>query len=117
MSVVLFDLGVSSVQLDRPERGFSFRRSGPLDMRMDPTRPRTAADVVNDSSAEELADIFQRYGDERHSRRIARRIVEERPVATTGELAGRSSARRYPLRRAVVGLIRRRGHSRRCASR
>lgn len=87
VSVVLFDLGVSSVQLDRPGRGFSFKRSGPLDMRMDPGQGRTAADIVNGESAEMLADIFDRYGDERFSRRIARRIVEERPITTTGQLA------------------------------
>jgi 16S rRNA (cytosine1402-N4)-methyltransferase len=84
---VLFDLGVSSPQLDRPERGFSFRQDGPLDMRMDPTAPRTAADVVNETSAEELAEVLRRYGDERYARRIAQAVVEQRPITTTRQLA------------------------------
>ena len=84
---VLFDLGVSSPQLDRAERGFSFRQDGPLDMRMDTTSPRTAADVVNDTSAEELAEVLRRYGDERFARRIARAVVEHRPITTTRQLA------------------------------
>jgi 16S rRNA (cytosine1402-N4)-methyltransferase len=84
---VLFDLGVSSPQLDRAERGFSFRQDGPLDMRMDPTSPRTAADVVNETSAEELAQVLRRYGDERYARRIAEAVVEQRPITTTRQLA------------------------------
>lgn len=84
---VLADLGVSSPQLDRPERGFSFRHQGELDMRMDPTQELTAADLVNHSSERELADIFYHYGEERLSRRIARRIVERRPFQTTTALA------------------------------
>lgn len=84
---VLFDLGVSSPQLDEAERGFSYRHDAPLDMRMDRRRDRSAADVVNTTSAAELARILQRYGDERYARRIAAAIVEHRPVSTTTELA------------------------------
>ena len=84
---VLADLGVSSPQLDRPERGFSFRHQGALDMRMDPTQDLKAEDLVNHGSERELADIFYNYGEERLSRRIARRIVERRPFQTTTALA------------------------------
>lgn len=86
---VLFDFGVSSPQLDDPSRGFSFQREGPLDMRMDQTIGRTAADLVNFCSEHELADIIFQYGEERYARRIARAIVEERPrhpIETTGAL-------------------------------
>lgn len=86
---VAFDLGASSMQLDDPERGFSFRLDGPLDMRME-KRGRSAADVVNTASEKELADIIRRFGEERSSRRIARAIVEARsirPITRTGELA------------------------------
>lgn len=87
---VLLDLGVSSMQLDNPERGFSFMRDGPLDMRMHQGAGQSAADLVNTLEAEALADIFQKYGEERFSRRIAKRIVEARevrPINTTGELS------------------------------
>lgn len=87
---ILADLGVSSPQLDRPERGFSFRESGPLDMRMDPTRGPTAADLVASLSEHELADLLFRFGDEKHARRIARAIVarrDEQPITTTDDLA------------------------------
>jgi 16S rRNA (cytosine1402-N4)-methyltransferase len=88
---VLLDLGVSSMQLDTPQRGFSFLAEAPLDMRMDPTTGGpTAADLVNDLPEGELADLIYRYGEEPASRRIARRIVAERqqaPVETTGRLA------------------------------
>lgn len=77
-SGVLLDLGVSSMQLDRPERGFSFRAGGPLDMRLDPSGPVTAADLVNTLQEQELADLIFKYGEEPASRRIARRIVEAR---------------------------------------
>jgi 16S rRNA (cytosine1402-N4)-methyltransferase len=86
-SGALFDLGVSSPQLDRPERGFSYRAAGPLDMRMDPARPVSAADLVNGADADELARLLRAYGDERHAARIARAIVAHRPIATTEELA------------------------------
>lgn len=85
---VLADLGVSSLQLDSPERGFSFRRNGPLDMRMGNQGP-TAADVVNTYSEEALRDIFWQYGDERQARRIARALARERenqPLETTDDL-------------------------------
>jgi 16S rRNA (cytosine1402-N4)-methyltransferase len=87
---VLLDLGISSVQLDDPERGFSFLHDGPLDMRMDRTRGETAADVVNGLSEKDLADLIYAWGEERASRRIARAIVRARersPIRTTGELA------------------------------
>jgi len=87
VSGVLFDLGVSSHQLDRAERGFSYRHDAPLDMRMDQDQPRSAAEVVNDTDERELARILAEYGDERFARRIARVIVAARPVRTTGELA------------------------------
>jgi 16S rRNA (cytosine1402-N4)-methyltransferase len=88
---ILADLGVSSFQLDSAERGFSFRFDAPLDMRMDPTTGSTAADLLAELAEEEIARIIFEFGEERHSRRIARRIVERRergqPVATTKELA------------------------------
>ena len=87
LSGFLMDLGVSSPQLDQPERGFSFRSDGPLDMRMDTTSAMTAADVVNGYSVGELRDVLESYGDERHSGRIVRAIVDHRPVTTTHELA------------------------------
>lgn len=85
---VLADLGVSSPQLDQAERGFSFSKDGPLDMRMDPTRGSSAAEVVNRASEAELADILWRLGEERHSRRVARAIVAGRPFTSTAQLAG-----------------------------
>lgn len=87
---VLFDLGVSSLQLDSPARGFSFRHDGPLDMRLDQSQGETAADVVNDLREEDLADVIFRFGEERASRRIARAVVAARrrkPFETTLELA------------------------------
>jgi len=87
---LLLDLGVSSHQLDTPERGFSFANDAPLDMRLDPTRGTTAAELVNETPESELADLIYRYGEEHGSRRIARFIAEARrkqPIATTGQLA------------------------------
>ena len=84
---ILLDLGLSSLQLEAAGRGFSFQLDGPLDMRFDPSRTTTAADLVNDLSVEELASILSRYGEEPQARRIARAIVAERPINTTGELA------------------------------
>ncbi len=83
----LMDLGVSSPQIDRPERGFSYRFDGPLDMRMDPSLERTAAEVVNEYELDELIDVLRSYGDERHSVRIARAIVAARPLESTAQLA------------------------------
>jgi 16S rRNA (cytosine1402-N4)-methyltransferase len=88
LSGALFDLGVSSHQFDVAERGFSYRHDAPLDMRMDPTETRSAADVVNESSVDELTDILRSYADEKFARRIADAIVANRPISTTGELAG-----------------------------
>jgi 16S rRNA (cytosine1402-N4)-methyltransferase len=84
---VLFDLGVSSAQLDRAERGFSFSADAPLDMRMGPSAPATAAEVVNTWSEAELQRVFSEYGEERYARRIARAVVAARPIHTTSELA------------------------------
>lgn len=84
---IIADLGVSSAQLDQPERGFSFRFDAPLDMRMDQRQTLTAAELINTASEKELADIFYHFGEERYSRRIARQIVAQRPLHTTAELA------------------------------
>ncbi len=84
---ILMDLGLSSRQLMDPERGFSFSQDGPLDMRMDPGQTRTAAGLVNHLPQADLADLIWRYGEERHSRRIAKAIVAARPVTTTKQLA------------------------------
>jgi 16S rRNA (cytosine1402-N4)-methyltransferase len=87
LSGALFDLGVSSPQLDRAERGFSYRHEGPLDMRMDSDAPWSADDVVNGYAEAELADVIHRYGDERFARRIASAIVDARPIESTTRLA------------------------------
>ena len=87
VSGVLFDLGVSSPQLDTADRGFSYRRDASLDMRMDPSSGRTAADVVNESSEDALVDLFTANGEGRFARRIARAIIAARPIVTTGQLA------------------------------
>ncbi len=84
---ILLDLGLSSRQLEEGNRGFSFLKDGPLDMRFDPRTGETAADLINNLSAEELADIFRRYGEESLSWRIARLIINNRPLHTTTELA------------------------------
>jgi 16S rRNA (cytosine1402-N4)-methyltransferase len=84
---IIADLGVSSAQFDTPERGFSFRHTADLDMRMDQRQSLTAADVINQWDAPQLAEAFYKYGEERLSRQIARRIVEKRPFQTTTELA------------------------------
>jgi 16S rRNA (cytosine1402-N4)-methyltransferase len=112
---VLLDLGVSSYQLDTAERGFAFSNDGPLDMRLDPTRGPTAADLVNGLDEVALADTIFRYGEERGSRRIARRIAERRqtaPIARTAELAelvvralgGRKDERIHPATRTFQAL-------------
>ncbi len=87
ISGFLFDLGVSSHQIDTGQRGFSYRTDGPLDMRMDQGSGRTAADVVNQASERDLVDILRSYGDEKHAVRIARSIIAQRPVETTAQLA------------------------------
>ncbi len=84
---MLADLGMSSQQVDDAARGFSFNRSGPLDMRMDPDTETTAGQIVNQGRERELADMIFRLGEERHSRRLARAIVKARPIRTTTELA------------------------------
>lgn len=87
---ILFDLGVSSPQLDDAARGFSFRRDGPLDMRMDPDQGMSAAQWINSATEKDIADVIYKFGEERHSRRMAKRIVmerAEREITTTGRLA------------------------------
>jgi len=111
---ILMDLGVSSHQLDMPGRGFSFQNDGPLDMRMDTRQPLTAADLLNRSSAEELAAIFWKFGDEPNSRRYARAIEQDRqlsPFGTTKQLAGlierlspRHGKRAHPATRVFQAL-------------
>ena len=111
---VLLDLGVSSPQFDEAARGFSFQQDGPLDMRMDVGQALTAADLVNTSSADELAEIFWKYGDERDSRRFAKAIVNDREqnrFETTGQLAGlierlspRAGRRTHPATKVFQAL-------------
>jgi 16S rRNA (cytosine1402-N4)-methyltransferase len=87
--VVLFDLGVSSMQIDRPERGFSYAVDAPLDMRMDPSEEYSARDLINETSAKELEKIFRRFGEERYAKSIARAIAERRrqmEITRTSEL-------------------------------
>lgn len=84
---ILLDIGVSSAQLDQPERGFSFRSAGPLDMRMDQSQKLTAGDIVNHYSKEDIANILYGYGEERRSRQIAEAIVRARPIQSTTDLA------------------------------
>jgi 16S rRNA (cytosine1402-N4)-methyltransferase len=87
--VVLFDLGVSSMQVDRPERGFSYAVDAPLDMRMDPSEEYSARDLINEASAKELEKIFRRFGEERYAKSIARAIAERRrrlEITRTSEL-------------------------------
>lgn len=99
---ILMDLGVSSAQLDRPERGFSFRFDAPLDMRMDAKQTLTAAEVVNGYEESQLAAVISQYGEERFARRVAHAIVANRPVRTTRELA-------EIVRDAIPAATRRRG--------
>ena len=87
---VILDLGVNSMHFDMPERGFSFKGSGPLDMRMDNRQPLTAYKIINSYKEPELADIIYKYGEERHSRKIAKAIIQNRakePIKSTVELA------------------------------
>jgi 16S rRNA (cytosine1402-N4)-methyltransferase len=109
---ILLDLGLSSLQLDDPARGFAFASNGPLDMRFDPRAALSAADIVNTWPVDELADIIYRYGEEQHSRKIARAIAGARPLNTTGELAqvveravgGRRGERLHPATRTFQAL-------------
>jgi len=108
---ILFDLGVSSLQLDTAERGFSFHLDAPLNMRFDSEPGLTASDIVNSFSEQELAKLIEKYGEERHSRRIARHIVQNRPIATTVELAhlveqalGGKRAKIHPATRTFMAL-------------
>lgn len=111
---VLFDLGMSSLQLANPRRGFSWQQEGPLDMRMDPTRSLTAATIVNTWDRDDLADLIWQYGEERHARRIAQRIVNrrgERPLASVVDLAkivqsayGKGRHRIHPATRTFQAL-------------
>jgi 16S rRNA (cytosine1402-N4)-methyltransferase len=103
VAAVVFDLGVSSPQLDVPERGFSYRQDAPLDMRMDQETGTSALELVNEASVEELARLFAQNGEGRLAARLARAIVAARPVATTGQLAEVVAA-------AVPQALRRRGH-------
>ena len=100
---VLLDLGVSSPQLDWSERGFSFRQDGPLDMRMDPTTGPTAGDLVNTLSVEDLTSLFRENGEGRLSGRIARAVVQARPLSSTRQLA-------EVVASAVPAPARRKGH-------
>jgi 16S rRNA (cytosine1402-N4)-methyltransferase len=107
---LLYDLGVSSMQLDAPERGFAYRNDGPLDMRMGDEGP-TAADLVNELPEEELATIIFRFGEERRSRRVAHAIVSSRPIESTDQLArvvagalGRRPGGPHPARRTFQAL-------------
>jgi len=108
---ILLDLGLSSLQLDNPERGFSFRTAGPLDMRFDPSLPVSASDLINNSSREELANLIFKYGEERYSRKIADAIIANRPLASTQELAdiiehviGKHTSRIHPATRTFQAL-------------
>ena len=100
---LLLDLGMSSLQLGEAERGFSFQSEGPLDMRFSPDQTITAADIVNEYEKDDLAHVLRTYGEETRARRIARRIVERRPLHTTTELA-------KVVEEAVGGRARRQSH-------
>jgi len=97
---LLADLGVSSLQLGDPARGFSFQADGPLDMRMNPLSGRTAEQVVNHLDERELADVIYEFGEERRSRRIARALVRARPILTTKQLVDVISAAARPMNKA-----------------
>ena len=108
---ILFDLGVSSLQLDTAQRGFSFQLEGPLNMRFNPEQGLTVGDIVNTFSEWELAQLIKNYGEERHARRIARHIVQSRPITTTSVLAravvqvlGGRHTRIHPATRTFMAL-------------
>ena len=105
------DLGLSSLQLEAGERGFSFQRDGPLDMRFDPGQHLTVADIVNDSPEEELTRIIAHYGEEPRARRVSRALVNSRPINSTLELSriivraiGRTHSRLHPATRTFQSL-------------
>jgi 16S rRNA (cytosine1402-N4)-methyltransferase len=104
---LLADLGVSSLQLGRPARGFSFQAEGPLDMRMNPMSGETAEQVVNHIDERELADVIYEFGEERRSRRIARAIVRSRPIRTTTQLVEVVAAAARSMNTNMSGFIRR----------
>ena len=108
---IVLDLGMSSMQVDDPQRGFSFLNDGPLDMRFDPQQPQTAADLVNNLEAEELVDLLSRLGEEPRARRVAQAIVAARPIRTTHALAdlvarasGYQGGRTHPATRTFQAL-------------
>ena len=108
---ILLDLGLSSMQLDTPERGFSFRNHGPLDMRFDPDQPFSAADIINNYSREDLANLIYEFGEEKSSRKIADVIIANRPLESTKDLAdliagaiGRSSRKTHPATQTFQAL-------------
>ncbi|MCL2444614.1 16S rRNA (cytosine(1402)-N(4))-methyltransferase RsmH [Candidatus Saccharibacteria bacterium] len=112
--IILIDLGVSSPQLDFPDRGFSFSKSGPLDMRMDQSQPKSAFHIVNHARESELAEIFVQFGEEKKARatKIARAIINSRPIQTTDQLAAlvaaqarhKSRSRRHPATRIFQAI-------------
>ena len=108
---ILLDLGLSSMQMDLPERGFSFRNHGPLDMRFDPDQPFSAADIINNYSRDDLADLIYKYGEDRSSRKIADAIIANRPLESTKDLAdiiagaiGHSSKKIHPATQTFQAL-------------
>jgi len=108
---ILLDLGLSSLQLDTPERGFSFQNNGPLDMRFDPHQPISAADIVNNYSRDDLADLIYEFGEEKFSRKIADAIIANRPLESTKDLAeiitgaiGRSARKIHPATQTFQAL-------------
>ena len=116
---ILMDLGISSMQVDRPERGFSYARQAPLDMRMDPDQPISAATLVADASEADLARWFREYGEERYARQIARAIVRRaggRSRSRRPPIWSRSCARRCPPVRCLPEGTRPSACSRRCGS-
>jgi len=112
VDAILLDLGLSSFQLETSARGFAFGQDGPLDMRFDPLQESSAADIINSWSEAALADLFYQYGEEPRSRRIARMIVEQRPIVTTAQLAstieravgGRRGQRTHPATQIFQAL-------------
>ena len=114
---ILADLGLSQMQIDAPERGFSLKAEGPLDMRMDPSERLTADEIVNHASEHELARLIYQLGEERRSRRIARAIVRARPIRNTVQLADRVAACLGGRRGESRSASRRAGSSRWAASR